>query len=323
MGLAGDPVSTTGIIVTGEPRDGKALYVKLMKDPDNRMLREEVAEGILSEKSEYSKKENIFVDNYIWFIRNSPECAITQRFSNKSGMVRGREYRNNISKEWKNIINIFPSDTKILRSSSIYFQFEDPIFAEEILIKGANIDKKSYIGFMYLGDLYLGFLKDNKGKPRYRDACKAYSNAYRLVGGDVLRFNVAKQYAMALYLNQDIDKAKEVANKAIHGMEYCDSAFECGGEKHLLNILLGRIAFQQGDISNSIGYLMKSTETPGSPIMDIYGPDLTLARELLRKGRKSAVVRYLKQCRNIWKYNNGKLDLIIKVVEGGGEIPDD
>jgi len=55
--------------------------------------------------------------------------------------------------------------------------------------------------------------------------------------------------------------------------------------------------------------------------MNSFGPNLSLARDLLAKGDQQIVLEYLELCRKFWKLDHGKLDLWKKDVEEG-RVPD-
>jgi len=58
-----------------------------------------------------------------------------------------------------------------------------------------------------------------------------------------------------------------------------------------------------------------------SPAMETFGPNMSLAKDLLEKGEKDTVLKYFAECRSIWTSNDGKLDKWAGQVKAG-EIPD-
>jgi hypothetical protein len=73
-----------------------------------------------------------------------------------------------------------------------------------------------------------------------------------------------------------------------------------GNAIHYGNLVLGRIALQRDNVAAAKRYLLRAGETPGSPQIGDYGPDMTLARELLEHGESPAVLRYFSLCTRIW-----------------------
>jgi RNA polymerase sigma factor (sigma-70 family) len=74
------------------------------------------------------------------------------------------------------------------------------------------------------------------------------------------------------------------------------------------NLVLGRIAVREGKIEAAKRYLIAAGKSPGSPQMDSFGPNLTLAKDLLEKGERDTVLEYFTLCRKFWKMDYGKLD---------------
>jgi len=87
------------------------------------------------------------------------------------------------------------------------------------------------------------------------------------------------------------------------------------------NLVLGRIAVRNGQMEEAKKYLLEAGKSPGSPTMDSFGPNMSLAKDLLEKGERDAVLQYLDQCRKFWKMDYGKLDEWRKEVKVG-VIPD-
>jgi hypothetical protein len=94
-----------------------------------------------------------------------------------------------------------------------------------------------------------------------------------------------------------------------------------GNVIHDANLILGRVALKQGKIEKAKGYLVEAGKTPGSPQLNSYGPDMSLAEELVTIGEREAVVEYFNLCRSFWKRGEGRLDEWTRAVEAG-EIPD-
>ena len=73
-----------------------------------------------------------------------------------------------------------------------------------------------------------------------------------------------------------------------------------GNLVHHTHILRGKVFLVQGDASAAAAEFMAAGETPGSPQLDSFGPDLSLAWALLGGGEDSAVLSYLHQIAQFW-----------------------
>ncbi len=87
------------------------------------------------------------------------------------------------------------------------------------------------------------------------------------------------------------------------------------------NLVLGRIALREGQVEEAKRRLLESGRSPGSPQLDSFGPNLSLAKELLEKGERETVLQYFELCRNFWKRDHGQLDRWSQEVKAG-RIPD-
>ena len=73
-----------------------------------------------------------------------------------------------------------------------------------------------------------------------------------------------------------------------------------GNAIHKGNILLGLIALKDRQITEAKGYLLNAGSTPGSPQLDTFGPNMSLAKELLLVGETETVLKYLELCSKFW-----------------------
>ncbi len=73
------------------------------------------------------------------------------------------------------------------------------------------------------------------------------------------------------------------------------------------NLVLGRLALKTGDVETAKKRLLAAGRSPGSPQMDTFGPNMSLAHDLLAKGEKEVVLAYFDLCQKFWKMEDGKL----------------
>lgn len=87
------------------------------------------------------------------------------------------------------------------------------------------------------------------------------------------------------------------------------------------NLVLGRIAVKENRIDDAKRCLMEAGKSPGSPQMNSFGPNMSLARDLASKGERDAVVEYFELCRKFWKMDQGRLTQWSQEVKAG-RVPD-
>ena len=88
-----------------------------------------------------------------------------------------------------------------------------------------------------------------------------------------------------------------------------------------VNIVFGRLALSEGKMDVAKQFLLAAGQSPGSPQMNTFGPNMTLAKALLEKGEKDTVLEYFTLCSKFWKMDFGKLKEWSALVKQG-KMPD-
>jgi len=131
------------------------------------------------------------------------------------------------------------------------------------------------------------------------------------------------QYRLATiaFESGDWNKAETYAAELLSEAHWRKSQSQYGLDIHRGNILLGRVALKSGNVEKAKAYLMAAGKTPGSPELNFSGPDTTLAKELLEKGEREAVIEYFQLCANFWEMGKERLEKWTATVKAGG-MPD-
>lgn len=136
-------------------------------------------------------------------------------------------------------------------------------------------------------------------------------------GSDYQKFLILEAAAEASYELGKFVNAKMYANQLLSISNHFQEDWNYGNAIHKGNIILGRVALRQNDIKSANNYLIKAGNTNGSPQLDTFGPNMSLARELLDKGEKETVIEYFELCKRFWEMDNGRLDSWITSIKGG------
>lgn len=116
-----------------------------------------------------------------------------------------------------------------------------------------------------------------------------------------IKSKIVKKYASEPLTSTNIVEAKSFAESILKTVDDFKKDWNYGNIIHHGNLVLGRIRLFQGDSDGAKKYLVLASKTPGSPQLDSFGPNMTLARELLEKGEKDSVLKYLDACLVFWK----------------------
>ena len=122
------------------------------------------------------------------------------------------------------------------------------------------------------------------------------------------RFYALTEASLRSYEVGKTDDAKSYADELLRLASLFRSNWNYGNAIHKGNIVLGRIALKNNEIVRATEYLHKAGDTPGSPQLNSFGPNMTLAKELFEKAEATAVKNYLLQCKQFWEWDNGKLE---------------
>ena len=113
-------------------------------------------------------------------------------------------------------------------------------------------------------------------------------------------------------------EARIAANELLGMLENYKDDWNYGNAVHRANSALGRIALRKGDKVAARNYLLASAMSKGSPQMNTFGPNMTLAKEMLEAGEKSAVLEYLQLCEKFWTMEDGRLAVWRRMISEGG-----
>lgn len=129
-------------------------------------------------------------------------------------------------------------------------------------------------------------------------------------------YNMTK-LAPAQFSKGELDAAQSTAEALLKEAPNWEKNWNYGNAVHTANIVLGRVALRRGNVEEAKEFLMAAGETPGSPQLNTFGPDMTLARALIRRGETAAVLQYFDLCEKFWKMHSDKLDKWRGTVKAG------
>lgn len=144
-------------------------------------------------------------------------------------------------------------------------------------------------------------LEANRGSPEAirhaaMKALEIYEKAYEVahkVGKDYLLADLGKT---AFDANQ-IEKARQYAQTAL---KITHRGWAFGNRIHDGNLILGRIALREGNLEEAKNRLIAAGTSPGAPNLNTFGPNMTLAKELLVRGEQDVVFKYFLLCSRFW-----------------------
>ena len=129
-----------------------------------------------------------------------------------------------------------------------------------------------------------------------------------------------KKLAKLQWAMRERGRAREYAHEALRRAESVRRHWNYGNVVHEAHLVLGHVALAEGKLDEAGHQLLMAGRTPGSPQLRHVGPHMSLAKRLLERGRRFAILEYLRLCGRFWK-DSGRLAAWEKTVRGGG-IPE-
>ena len=166
----------------------------------------------------------------------------------------------------------------------------------------------------------MGFKSGDDRKRLAAEALADFERAYSLSASDDEKAYLLSSLGKTAFEAGQPDKARDYATRMLKSATDRKKDWNTGNAIHQGNLILGRLTFQQGDFAGAKSSLHAAGKTPGSPQLDSFGPNMTLARDFLERGETKAVLEYFELCGKFWKPGKDRLDNWSKTVKAG-KIP--
>ena len=303
------------------------LEEKLKTKPDDREAREKLIRYYFLARLDSgtpAAAENR-EKHILWLIEHhpqsdlagSPEASIEPwgNAGSTEGYQRGKQL-------WLQHAQNHPGNAQILCNAAQYLQFGDSKISRELLEKAVAVAPGDWQASSLLAQSYLlARIQARSPEERKALAQKAFAIRERALGyaeGE-LRFYAINDAAKEAFEAGETAKAAQYASELLESAPRNKGNWAYGNAIFTGNSVLGRIALQRGDVSAAKQYLLATGETPGSPQLDTFGPDMTLAQELLDKGEREAVINFLQSCGKFWMMGKEELQSWISTIRAGGK----
>ncbi|WP_394766662.1 hypothetical protein [uncultured Paludibaculum sp.] len=131
--------------------------------------------------------------------------------------------------------------------------------------------------------------------------------------------------ANAAYKASDYTKAETYARELLSLAAQYPEEEAYGTAIFSGNMVLGRVALgRDHNVAEARAALLASGKMRGSRTLNSFGPNMSLAQDLLKVGERDVVLQFFEQCRAFWKWKpaTAKLDQWTEVVKGCCRLPD-
>jgi hypothetical protein len=216
--------------------------------------------------------------------------------------------------QWLARLEASPQDVEVLEGAAQYFIIFDRPLAEGLLERGRALEPGNPRWSEQLAQLH----KLNASNGDVAEAVAALAEAERaLAMAPPSARTLPASLPEAAFAAGDMPKATAYANRLLNEAITYRTRWDYGNAIHQGNLVLGRIAVRDGRLAEAVTFLRASGQTPGSPQLNSFGPNMSLAKDLLEQGETRAVLDYFELCRKFWTMGGSRLDAWATAVQAG------
>ena len=302
----------TGSLLAAE--QAAALERALVTNPEDESARAQLIGYYFRRRLAASPE--VHGEHVLWLVENAPE---SDALDGPWAQIRHRKDPDGylaVKEAWLRHTGAEPDNVVFLKHAANFFTFADGGRSASLLEQGEALEPSNPYWAEQLGSLRWQesrALAEGSDPIGAGEALAHFERAYELSGGSIPG-HLVKDVSMAAFVAGDLEKARAYAEATLTGIP---SGWNRGNRLHFGNLVLGRIALAAGDTDRAAEYLLAAGRTPGSPQLNSFGPDMTLARDLLERGQREAVIRYLRLCLEFWETGQDELRSWIAAVEAG------
>lgn len=285
--------------VSASADEGRACRACVERDPDDLTARVQRIGQLFLDLEPDAQAER--AEHLCWWVRHRPDVDLggfgfvdRTSFQEAYEAVRGA---------WRAALEAHPTDVDVLLAAVAFLGVYEPEEAEPLARRAMGLSPERAKGPQVVVLRRLG---------RWAEALAVLDGCAELGVSDVI------DVAQCCVKTGDLARAERTARELLRRAEDLVGRWDHGNAIHKAHVTLGWVALlRDGDTEGACRALEDAGRAEGSPQLDSFGPDLELAHELLERGCREEVVRYLDACRRFWKDHDLVLDEWIAVIRAG------
>jgi predicted Ser/Thr protein kinase len=310
------PIVSSGRLLSEE--SARELEAALVADPTDvddrlRLIGYGQAHAVAGHELNQAVREKL-ASQALWFVGHHPDHPALRLFLH-IGPGEGDVFHE-AQVLWRRQVDTYPLSASVAGNAAGFYRSFDSTEAVALYERARSLRPDEEEWLADLADVHLNRARiDSPSAPK--EAAIALDEYRDLLGRPTLTF---RRRASTLALAA---KAAMIAGESTAADDF---ARECiasgsGDDIHDGHIVLGKLALKGGDLALAGAELVLACKVTPTPALMSFGPDMTLANMLLRRGNREAVLAYLEACVPVWKSGNQQLTEWAAVVRRGG-LPD-
>ena len=260
----------------------------------------------------------------LWLIRHrpadpaTPACAAVSPLSDAPGYAKA-------SAAWDEQIAAHPKDPAVLANAAAFLDNDqasaaDVDKAQDLLRRATEAAPKAS---EWPARLARSLERQADRTPAravelFTQAEQLRQQAYDRATNRTDRFHVLIGEPADVFGTGDLIAAKRSAAQLLAAADDFPADPAHGEAVHRANVVLGQVALGTGNAERAATYLAAAAKADPSPALAAAGPDLSLARDLLARGDRSAVREYLSACAPLWPGGRERLKGWVATLDAGG-----
>jgi tetratricopeptide (TPR) repeat protein len=220
--------------------------------------------------------------------------------------------------QWLARLQLMPDNVDVLEGAADFFIIRERTLAQQFIERASTLEPNEPRWHSRLAQIHKLNADRDDDPAEARLALRELERARDLT--PLAKRELPLDLAEAAFRAGDFVKARTYAEHLLAAAVSQPRNWAYGNAVHKGNLVLGRLAVREGRIEDAISFLRRSGETPGSPQLDSFGPNMSLARDLIERGETEAVLAYFAACRVFWKMGADRLDQWASLVSAG-QVP--
>jgi hypothetical protein len=302
--------------------DREQLEMEVQKTPEDRALRVLLLGYYSPRTALHEGSRQAYREHLHWLIANAPEYALPGFGDKPLTRAAEGEAKEDLVECWEKQVLSNPANAAVLRNASFFFRDRNPRLSLELLKRlHALVPGKPEC--QQMSSLYRRVLNESFGPGLREEALRAVAELEDILKRSIDHGDrrwVLQDIGNIAIEGGDLEKANSCALELSELPSVADRFFpEIGAANHHANLIWGRIALKRGDVDAAKCHLQEAARTEGSPLLDSLGPNMMLAKELLEKGERDAVVNFLRLCGSFWQTPEHRAEQWIFTLQQGGQ----
>jgi len=306
------------------PEAAEKLSRQISAEPDRIDIRMELlGYYFIARRSLDPAARDAAQPHILWIINNHPASPAAALPYTQVVRINDLTHYAEAKTAWDAQISAHPKDPALLANAASFFQPSDPIASDQLFRRAITEDPSNPA----LLHRFAEFLTLQARLPlpalyfpnAAREALQIYEKLLHQqeapTGSDA--FYLLTDATEAAYLVKDYPAAHQYAEKLLTLAAQYKTDWNYGNAIYTANSILGLIALDANDIPTAEKHLLAAGATPGSPQLNSFGPDLTLAQKLLALDKRDTVLTYLDEIATFWKTNESEIKAWQKAIRDG------